>query len=91
MLSRIDLDIERGEFVALIGQSGTGKSTLLRALAGLDEGVEGSITTPGRRAVVFQEPRLLPWRKVWRNVVLGSKLADPHGAATAALREGRFG
>jgi sulfonate transport system ATP-binding protein len=87
VLSHIDLDIERGEFVALIGQSGTGKSTLLRALAGLDEGVEGSITTPERCAVVFQEPRLLPWRKVWRNVVLGAKLADPHGAATAALRE----
>ena len=87
VLSHIDLDIERGEFVALIGQSGTGKSTLLRALAGLDDEVEGSLATPNRRAVVFQEPRLLPWRKVWRNVVLGSKLDDPRAAATDALRE----
>jgi sulfonate transport system ATP-binding protein len=87
VLRHIDLDIERGEFVALIGQSGTGKSTLLRALAGLDDEVEGSITTPQRRAVVFQEPRLLPWRKVWRNVILGSKLPDSRAAAITALGE----
>jgi sulfonate transport system ATP-binding protein len=71
VLDGIDLSIAPGEFVALLGQSGTGKSTLLRALAGLDGDIEGHITVPRQRAVVFQEPRLMPWKRVWRNVVLG--------------------
>ena len=71
VLDGIDLSIAPGEFVALLGQSGTGKSTLLRALAGLDEDIEGHIVVPRQRAVVFQEPRLMPWKRVWRNVVLG--------------------
>jgi sulfonate transport system ATP-binding protein len=71
VLDGIDLSIAPGEFVALLGQSGTGKSTLLRALAGLDSDIEGHITVPRQRAVVFQEPRLMPWKRVWRNVVLG--------------------
>lgn len=87
VLAGIDLDIRRGEFVALIGQSGAGKSTLLRMLAHLDDGVEGWIQAPDRLAVVFQEPRLLPWKKVWRNVVLGLKLVKPREAANAALGE----
>lgn len=71
VLDGIDLSIAPGEFVALLGQSGTGKSTLLRALAGLDSDIEGHIMVPRQRAVVFQEPRLMPWKRVWRNVVLG--------------------
>jgi sulfonate transport system ATP-binding protein len=71
VLDGIDLSIAPGEFVALLGQSGTGKSTMLRALAGLDEDIEGHIVVPRQRAVVFQEPRLMPWKRVWRNVVLG--------------------
>jgi sulfonate transport system ATP-binding protein len=71
VLDGIDLSVAPGEFVALLGQSGTGKSTLLRALAGLDADIEGHIVVPRQRAVVFQEPRLMPWKRVWRNVVLG--------------------
>jgi sulfonate transport system ATP-binding protein len=71
VLDGIDLDIGRDEFVALLGRSGTGKSTLLRAMAGLDTDYEGSIRVPPARSVVFQEPRLLPWRRVLANVVLG--------------------
>jgi len=71
VLDGIDISIAPGEFVALLGQSGTGKSTLLRALAGLDSDIEGHIMVPRQRAVVFQEPRLMPWKRVWRNVVLG--------------------
>jgi sulfonate transport system ATP-binding protein len=67
----VDLDIRRNEFVALLGRSGTGKSTLLRAMAGLDPGYTGSVLVPDARAVVFQEPRLLPWRRVLANVLLG--------------------
>ena len=64
VLDGLDLDIAPGEFVALIGRSGTGKSTLLRALAGLDRGVTGELVVTGTAAVAFQEPRLLPWRRV---------------------------
>ncbi|WP_020673655.1 ABC transporter ATP-binding protein [Amycolatopsis nigrescens] len=71
VLSTLDLDIAGGEFVALLGRSGSGKSTLLRVLAGLDDRIEGTATVRGAVSVAFQQPRLLPWRKVWRNVVLG--------------------
>jgi sulfonate transport system ATP-binding protein len=71
VLSGIDLEIRQGEFVALLGRSGTGKSTFLRALASLDPHTTGLLETPSKRAVVFQEPRLLPWKRVWKNVALG--------------------
>jgi sulfonate transport system ATP-binding protein len=73
VLNGIDLDIRHGEFVALIGASGSGKSTLLRAVAGLDHEAEGegTIETPDRIAVAFQDARLLPWKRVLDNVVLG--------------------
>lgn len=64
VLDGLDLDIAPGEFVAMLGVSGTGKSTLLRAVAGLDREVTGEIDVPGTVAVSFQEPRLLPWRRV---------------------------
>jgi sulfonate transport system ATP-binding protein len=84
----LDLDIRRNEFVALLGRSGTGKSTLLRALAGLDSEYDGSVLVPQARAVVFQEPRLLPWRRVRANVLLGLPRDGHHrGLADAALDE----
>lgn len=81
VLDGIDLDLRKGEFVALLGRSGSGKSTFLRALAGLDEGAEGRIQVPDARSVVFQDPRLLPWLSVLDNVVLGTKgaTARDHG------------
>ena len=71
VLRGLDLTVERGEFVALLGRSGSGKSTLLRVLAGLDDDVDGRVEVTGTVSVAFQQPRLLPWRKVWHNVVLG--------------------
>lgn len=87
VIDRLDLRIERGEFVALLGESGCGKTTLLRALAGLDPVQGGRIDAPGRPAVVFQEHRLLPWDTLWRNVALGLPGPDVRTRAAAALVE----
>jgi sulfonate transport system ATP-binding protein len=87
VLRGVDLDIRPGEFVALLGASGTGKSTLLRAIGGLDSEATGEIRVPERYAIVFQEHRLLPWTKVWRNVVLGLAGGDLRGRALRALGE----
>jgi sulfonate transport system ATP-binding protein len=89
VLDGIDIEIRRGEFLALLGRSGSGKSTILRAVAGLDEGTEGSgnIVVPERRSVLFQDSRLLPWQKVIDNVTLGSYHAGARDRAMTALRE----
>ncbi len=89
VLHGVDLEIARGEFVALLGKSGSGKSTILRALAGLDEGVDGAgkITVPSRRSVLFQDSRLLPWKSVIDNVTLGLDGPEAHVAARRALEE----
>jgi sulfonate transport system ATP-binding protein len=87
VLDGVDLDIQPGEFVAMLGVSGTGKSTLLRALAGLDREVTGELSVPGPVAVAFQEPRLLPWRRVLANVALGLRVPDAGAVAGRALEE----
>ncbi|WP_227984970.1 ABC transporter ATP-binding protein [Nocardia spumae] len=87
VLDTIDLDIGRGEFVALLGRSGTGKSTLLRILAGLDNDYDGELDVHGEAAVAFQEPRLVPWKRVHANVSLGLRRSDPAAATRAALAE----
>jgi sulfonate transport system ATP-binding protein len=87
VLDGLDLDIESGEFVAMIGRSGSGKSTLLRAVAGLDREVSGSLVVSGPVAVAFQEPRLVPWKRVLANVALGLREPSPEKVAAVALDE----
>lgn len=87
VIEDLDLQIRSGEFVALLGESGCGKTTLLRALAGLDPIDGGHIDAPGKPAVVFQEHRLLPWAPLWQNVALGIETAAGRDAAVAALCE----
>ena len=79
MLRDVDIEIEPGEVVALLGSSGIGKSTLLRLVAGLDRPTGGRVEIDRnavrgidpRCAIVFQEPRLLPWRSMAANVAFG--------------------
>jgi sulfonate transport system ATP-binding protein len=87
VLEGLDLDLAPGEFVALLGASGSGKTTLLRTLAGLDLPDRGELRVPPRSAVVFQEPRLLPWKRVVDNVALGLQRRDARDRAQAALAE----
>ncbi|MCY4755762.1 ABC transporter ATP-binding protein [Pelomonas aquatica] len=77
-LRGINLDVQRGEFISLIGHSGCGKSTLLNLIAGLLQPSEGALICDGReiaapgpeRAVVFQNHSLLPWLTCLENVLL---------------------
>lgn len=77
VLDGIDLDVPVEQFVAVIGKSGCGKSTLLRLLAGLDRPTGGSLTfgaeeqRHSRTRFMFQEPRLLPWASLVKNVEVG--------------------
>lgn len=87
VLDRLALDLAPGSFTALLGRSGSGKTTLLRTLAGLDAAPDAELTLPHPVAVVFQEPRLLPWAPVWENVVLGLTGAGLQDRALAALDE----
>jgi sulfonate transport system ATP-binding protein len=87
VIDSLDLDIAAGEFVALLGASGCGKSTLLRVLADLDSEISGDVQVAAKRAVAFQAPRLLPWKRVWRNVVLGLPGRPDKARALAALDE----
>jgi sulfonate transport system ATP-binding protein len=75
ILRGIDLQVEPGEFVSIVGRSGSGKSTLLRVLAGLEPPASGVLGVGAPPIVMFQEPRLLPWRSVLQNISLG--LATP--------------
>jgi ABC-type nitrate/sulfonate/bicarbonate transport system ATPase subunit len=81
----LKLRLEAGSFGALIGPSGCGKTTILRIAAGLDPDFQGQLRIPGswRLGMVFQEPRLLPWRTVEQNI----RLALPAHSAAVDLTE----
>jgi NitT/TauT family transport system ATP-binding protein len=78
VLRDVSLTLGGGEVGVLVGPSGCGKSTLLRLIAGLDPDYEGRVARPpeARIGMVFQEPRLLPWRSVDDNIRLVAPHAD---------------
>jgi len=79
VLQGLNVEIQAGEFISIVGRSGCGKSTLLRAIAGLSSPSAGSLWVDDKPVkginpiarVMFQEPRLLPWKRVYQNVALG--------------------
>ena len=96
VLDRMSVEVPGGGIVALIGPNGCGKSTLLRVIAGLLTPDRGSVTLDGaaivapdpRIGLVFQEPRLLPWRSAARNITYPLELAGwPADRRAQRLRE----
>jgi len=71
VLAGIDLEVRRGEMLALIGPSGCGKTSLLHVVMGLLSNQSGTVTCHGTRAMVFQQPQLLPWATVVDNAAFG--------------------
>jgi sulfonate transport system ATP-binding protein len=96
VLRGIDLEVAPGEFVAVVGRSGEGKTTLLRLLAGLDQPDAGELLVSGKPLVglnsaariVFQDGRLLPWLSVLDNVAIG---LSPRLRPVAARRLSQVG
>ena len=94
-LQNVNLSIQKGEFISLIGHSGCGKSTVLNIIAGLYQATEGGIILEGRevdepgpdRAVVFQNHALLPWLTVYQNVELAVKCVFKKTKTKAEIRE----
>ncbi|WP_313652472.1 aliphatic sulfonates ABC transporter ATP-binding protein [Pantoea sp.] len=93
ILNEIDLHIPAGQFVAVVGRSGCGKSTLLRLLAGLEQNTRGELlagnaplaSARDETRLMFQDARLLPWKKVIDNVGLGLRGREWRSAAREAL------
>ena len=78
VLRDLSFTLAAGAVGALVGPSGCGKTTLLRIITGLDRDFDGTVRLPdhGKLGMVFQEPRLLPWRTVEQNVRLGAPQAS---------------
>ena len=83
-LQCVDLAVDSGEFVCLIGASGCGKSTILNLVAGLETPTDGTVDVHGRVAMMFQESALFPWLTVAANVELPMRLA---GIGRSARKE----
>ncbi len=85
-LSELSLAVQQGEFVAVVGPSGCGKSTLMKLLSGLWPASDGTVIVDGNEVngplsiagMAFQNPTLLPWRSILRNVLLPLEVVKPH-------------
>lgn len=93
-LTGIDLDVYQNELICLIGESGCGKSTLLHVVAGFETPTAGTLEVDGghvegpdyRRGVVFQEPSLLPWLTVEKNIALGLEIRGVHDGSAGRVK-----
>jgi len=91
VLGGVNMDVPEGEFVCILGQSGCGKSTFLRLLAGLEEVTSGELLLDGQRVsgagldrgVVFQDYGLFPWMTAGKNILLGLQQKNPKGDKAA--------
>jgi len=97
VLEGADLQVDTGQFVSLVGPSGSGKSSLLRAIIGLQRPSAGTVTCDldrGDLGILFQDDALLPWRTALDNVALGLRIRGkprPHAREEAAAWLGRLG
>ncbi|WP_373809243.1 ABC transporter ATP-binding protein [Weissella soli] len=99
VLKDINFEIQAGEFISFVGQSGGGKTTLLRLIAGLEATTSGDIVIAGQQLqgqnqvarVMFQDARLLPWMTVVDNLTFGSKDAQEKQRALALLERVELG
>src|SRR5690625_2280493 len=81
VVKNISFTANPGEIIGILGTSGSGKSTILRAISGLDQEYSGDISIHGKKSqgvhdetgFIFQEPRLLPWLTVIENIIFGLK------------------
>lgn len=85
VLDGLDLSLAAGRFTALLGPRGSGRSTLLRVLAGLDREVSGTVLVPRHRALVSPAPRRTPWQRAWRGGPFGPP--GPRASLDRALRK----
>jgi len=87
VLKGINLELPENKITVLLGKSGCGKTTLLRIVGGLESPDQGEILfhVPHKTAFVFQEPRLMPWLSVWKNVVFGLKKEDIRASDIQAI------
>lgn len=70
----VSFAIRKGSFVSFVGSSGSGKTTSLRIIAGLEKQTEGNVTVPDKIAMVFQNAALFPWATAIENVMFGLKM-----------------
>jgi NitT/TauT family transport system ATP-binding protein len=97
-LAKTTLRITEGEFVALVGPSGCGKSTILRLVSGLVQPTTGAIIVGGREVaaralrvgMAFQNPTMLPWMTIERNIMLPLKIVEPYRSQFRKLRRTEF-
>ncbi|MFD1608911.1 ATP-binding cassette domain-containing protein [Oceanobacillus luteolus] len=96
VLNGLDVEIKKGEFVSVVGKSGCGKSTLLRLVAGLEDAEGGSIILDGEKLeglnkkarIMFQDGRLLPWKRIIDNVCIGLSTEKRNKALEALAQVG---
>jgi NitT/TauT family transport system ATP-binding protein len=97
-LEETDLNIEQGDFVALVGPSGCGKSTILKLVTGLIPASSGYVFVAGREVgaepvrvgMAFQNPTLLPWLRIRDNVMLPLKIVPPFRQSYRTKRKSEF-